>query len=102
MQIDDFLLQYEWSHREFFPEVTTADCLDKLYAECKEFIKAYDVSDTDACQDEATDVMNTAIIYKHRSGTPNPLFAGYEKLEVTRIKYREAAKRQTIPVNRTT
>lgn len=81
-----YLSLYKKFHQDCGHVADSKACLAKVYEECKEFIEAYDNGDG---MSELVDVMNTSIYAAYMNGIPNPLFAGYLKLEATKVKYRK-------------
>ena len=92
MHIDEYLLHYEQFHREFNIDTSPEAKKVKLLSEVCEFLEADFAGDTAAADDEAIDVMNTAISHVIARGIKNPLFAGYLKLQRTADKYRKTQK----------
>jgi phosphoribosyl-ATP pyrophosphohydrolase len=89
MQINEYLLHYKAFHDEFTPNAGPKQKLHKLCEEVEEHVNAVNEGIDDLIIDETIDVMNTSIAYLHSVGVVNPLFAGYQKLQITAKKYRE-------------
>lgn len=88
MEIDNYLAAYRDFVTEFGIDMTPPARKEKLVVEVCEFIEAYDAGDSAQADDEALDVMNTAISNVVARGIHNPLFSGYQKLQRTAEKYR--------------
>ena len=88
MQIDEYLFHYEQFFKEFGIYPTPVERKEKVVIEMCEFLEADFPGNEAAADDEAIDLMNTAITNVAARGIKNPLFAGYQKLQRTAAKYR--------------
>lgn len=88
MEIDHFLYHYRQFHKEFFPNITPGQKLNKLCEEIEEHINAVNEGDKPDIISETIDVMNTSIAYLVSMGVNDPLDAGWRKLQFTANKYR--------------
>jgi len=88
MEIEEFLYHYNEFHKEFCPNAKSEQKREKMLDEIAEFTAAVERGNNKHIIDESIDVMNTTIAYLISVGVPDPLFAGYEKLQKTAAKYR--------------
>ena len=93
MQIEEYLLNYQFFYDEFFPHITSNQKFNKLSEAVGEYLDAVNEGIRESIIEETIDVMNTAIAYLYSEGVVNPLFAGYLKLRSTATKYRNVKAR---------
>lgn len=102
MDIDNYLAHYRIFDAEFNATATLEDRLNKCREECNELIdaiinyklamkstdKKWQARATEDLKSELADNMNTSMAAIVSSGIPNPLMAGYLKLQATAVKYK--------------
>lgn len=89
MNIETYLREYGAFLVEFCPDATLEDHRSKVLEEIIEYLEACENETNERQLDEAIDLMNALIKFIHLSGVPNPLWAGFTKLELTAEKYRK-------------
>lgn len=89
MDIDNYLYHYDEFTTEFNLPTDPVARGNKAIQEAIEFNVAFHHGTDSEADDEALDLMNTAISNVVARGFKNPLHAGYLKLQRTAEKYRE-------------